>query len=219
MSRDADIQRAVIERLAQDGRVGEGMVEVGVDRSIVTLSGTVDADAVRLAARQDAHRVPGMLGVADDVVVRPVDDRRPTDGQVAAAARLALAACGLVPHQRIATTVAHGWVILEGDVDRPWQRAAAAEAVAGLPGVLGLTNRIAVVPPGPKVERLRDAIEEALEIQANRAADRIEIALVGDRVRLSGPVHSERERRAAVGAVRAIVGPAVDDETYIQTED
>jgi osmotically-inducible protein OsmY len=84
-----------------------------------------------------------------------------------------------------------------------------------------LDRPLAVSPStvGVEVERLRDAIEEALEIQADRAADRIEIALVGGRVRLSGPVHSERERRAAVGAVRALVGPAVDDETYLQAEE
>ena len=70
MSLDSEIQQAVLRELHWDTRVDETDVGVEVDRGVVTLTGTVDSYVKQLAAQQAAHRVTGVLDVANDMHVK-----------------------------------------------------------------------------------------------------------------------------------------------------
>jgi osmotically-inducible protein OsmY len=114
---DAEIQQDVIRELKWDPRVEETEVGVEVDNGIVTLTGTVSSWAKRLAAKEAAHRVFGVLDVANDVTVKVPGSLTRTDTDLAQAVRHALKWDVMVPDERITSTVSNGWVTLEGTVD------------------------------------------------------------------------------------------------------
>ena len=67
---DSDLQQDVLRELSWDSRVEETEVGVEVDRGVVTLTGTVSSWAIRVAAQEAAHRVAGVLDVANDIKVK-----------------------------------------------------------------------------------------------------------------------------------------------------
>ncbi len=203
---DSEIQQAVLQELKWDTRVEETDVGVEVDAGVVTLTGTVSSWAKRLAAQEAAHRVAGVLDVANDIQVKMSGDLRRTDTDIAHAVRHALEWNVFVPEEHIRSTVADGWVTLEGKVDYWSQREDADEAVRRLAGVRGVTNKIEVTPPKVLPADVRAAIENALERQAEREARRIDLTVHDDRVSLSGVVHSWTEREAVVGAAKGTRG-------------
>jgi osmotically-inducible protein OsmY len=140
---DSDIQRAVLRELEWDTRLREAEIGVEVDRSIVTLSGIVTSADKRQAAQEAAHRVAGVLDVANDIEVKPPGSGR-TDADIARAVRDALEWDVCVPDSRIRSTVSQGNVVLEGQVDNVRQREDAARALRELAGVASIVNRIEV---------------------------------------------------------------------------
>lgn len=113
---DAKIHEDVIRELKWDTRVDETDVGVEVDKGVVTLTGTVSSYAKSRAAREAAHRVAGVLDVANDILVHVPGGFSRTDTEIAQAVRNALQWDAHVPHERIETTVSVGWVTLEGTV-------------------------------------------------------------------------------------------------------
>lgn len=197
---DAQIQQDVYRELKWDTRVDETDVGVEVDHGIVTLTGTVRNYPIRLAAQQAAHRVHGVLDVVNDLAVKLPGSTFTNDTDLAAAIRRTLEWNVVVPDEHIRTTVSHGWVTLEGEVESWAQRYDAERAVHRLLGVLGITNQLTVRRVGTTAEEVRTTIEEAIERQAEREADRIQVTVHDGVVTLRGTVHSWREKRAALGA-------------------
>lgn len=203
---DRELHRDVIEELHWDPRVEETDVGVEVDDGIVTLSGTVESWGARLAAAAAAHRVRGVLDVANEVIVRLPGSMTFSDVDVARAAREALERDVFVPSDRITTTVTDGVVTLEGRVETWTEYDDAARAVANLAGVREVKNHLAVVPPDISKHAVRSAIEAALVRHASHAAKHVDIAVSDGTVTLSGAVPSWSERRAIEGAVRGTRG-------------
>lgn len=208
MKSDGEIQRDVLRELAWDPRVEQGEIGVEVRHGVVTLSGTVSSWGKRVAAEEAAHRVAGVLDVANDIQVKVPGGLARTDAEIAEAVRQALTWDVFVPDQRIRSTVTDGWVTLDGEVDFWTEREDAERAVRNLAGVRGVTNRIAVAvtPPRELPADVQRAIEEALARRAHRQARRIRVDVAGGRVTLSGRVRSWEERRAVVGAARLAPG-------------
>jgi hypothetical protein len=69
-----------------------------------------------------------------------------------------------------------------------------------------VTNRIEVVAPPVASADLRKSIRAALEREAEREVQQIELDVHEGRVSLRGVVHSLRERDAVLDAVRATAG-------------
>ncbi|MFN8525454.1 MAG: BON domain-containing protein [Chloroflexota bacterium] len=203
---DSAIQQDIIKELRWDTRVKETEVGVSVDGGVVTLTGTVDSYAKKLAAQDAAHRVYGVLDVANDIQVKLPADAGRTDTEIARAVREALEWNVVVPDQRITSTVSAGWVTLEGGVETWHQREDTERAVRFLQGVKGVTNRLVVHAPAVEAEEIRGEIEEALERRAEREAKRILVSVADGTVTLTGVVRSTAERRAVVGAARATSG-------------
>jgi osmotically-inducible protein OsmY len=203
---DSELQRAVLQELRWDTRVEETDVGVEVDAGVVTLTGTVANWAKRIAAQEAAHRVAGVLDVANDIQVRTSGSPGRTDTEIAAALRQALEWDVLVPDDRIRSTVSEGRVTLEGDVDFWSQREDAERAVRNLAGVRGITNLIEVCPSMVLSDDVRTSIEEALSRQAEREAKHINIEVQDGRVILSGVVHSWAEQEAVLGAAKGTPG-------------
>src|SRR5688572_13498947 len=126
---DAEIQQDVLRELKCDPRVEETEVGVEVDEGVVTLSGTVDSWGKRLAAEEAAHRVWGVLDVANDVAINPPGAGGRTDTEIAHAVREALEWNVFVAHERLTSTVSDGVITLMGQVDTHAQREDAERAV------------------------------------------------------------------------------------------
>lgn len=205
---DGQIQREVLDELGWDTRVNATDVGVEVKGGTVTLTGTVDSWAARLAAQEAAHRVSAVLDVANDISVSPPGSYGRSDTDIAQAVRHALEWNVLVPHERIRSTVSSGVVTLEGTVDFWSQQEDVARAVRNLTGVLEVKNLVTVEPHSmrPSPETVRSAIENALERHAAHAARRVQISVVEGKVILRGEVPSWAERNAAEGAVRGTAG-------------
>ncbi len=208
MKADSQIQRDVLEELHWDTRVRETGVGVAVRSGVVTLTGTVDSWTARLAARDAASRIAGVLDVLNEIHVNlPCSEER-GDVDLAQAVRSALEWDVLVPHEHVRTTVSNGVVTLQGRVDYWNQYDDAARAVRNLAGVREVKNQIAVEPLLPRASphAVRHAIESALERHAERAAKQVEVAVTDGKVTLSGEVPSWAERNAVEGAARCTPG-------------
>jgi osmotically-inducible protein OsmY len=205
---DSHIKHDVVEELRWDTRVNETGVGVEVKGGTVTLTGSVDSWAARLAAQQAAHRVAGVLDVANDIRVKLPDWSERDDTDIAKAVRVALEWDTLVPHERIRTTVSNGVVTLEGTLDYWTQYDDAVRAVRNLAGVTAVNNLISVDPPLPRpsADAVRGAIESALDRHAQHAAKQVKVSVVEGNVVLSGDVPSWAEREAIEGAVRGTHG-------------
>jgi osmotically-inducible protein OsmY len=216
---DRQIQEDVISELAWDDRVDETDVGVEVDGGVVTLTGTVDSYAKRLAAQEAAHRVSGVHDVANDVQVHVPGSHQRTDTEIAQAVRHALEWDVLVPDERIHSTVRDGLVTLSGTVDRYREREDAVSAVRRLRGVRGVVNDLVVAAQSIAAGQVREAIEGAMERRADRAAKRIRVAVHDGTVTLTGPVRSWLERQAVLGAARFSRGVyKVEDHLYVEPE-
>jgi osmotically-inducible protein OsmY len=214
---DAEIHRAVIDELSWDTRVDETDVGVEVDFGVVTLTGTVDSWAKRVAAQEAAHRVWGVFDVANDIRVKAAGAPGRTDTELAQAVRHALEWDAFVPEQRIRTTVSNGWITLEGNVDNWNQLHDCERAIRNLSGVIGVSNNIEVDAPGLSPSEVEEAIEKALERRAEREAKRIQLSVQDGRVTVSGIVGSWAEREAVLGAAKGTPGVrAVDDRLKIR---
>lgn len=203
---DTLIQADVQNELRWDTRVNVTDVGVSVQSGVVTLSGTVDSWAKRFAAQQAAHRVSGVLDVANDVEVRLPGSLERGDAEIAKAARQALEWDVRVPQENIQTTVSKGVITLEGAVNYWSQRTDAEEAVRYLAGVKAVNNVISVSPPKVNPADVRKAVTESLARQAQSEAKGFDIEVHEGKVVLTGTVHSWAERQAAIAAAGATPG-------------
>lgn len=198
---DRQIQQDVLRELRWDSRVADTDVGVEVDKGIVTLTGTVDSYAKRLAAREAAHRVAGVLDVAEDIKVKSPGSLERNDTEIARAVRVALTWDAFVPEEKIRSTVTDGFVTLEGEVSTLREKEDADAAIRNLTGVQGVRNRLVVAAIKANPVKLRESIEEALERRAEREAERIRVRVEDGTVVLEGKVRTWPEKQAILGAV------------------
>jgi osmotically-inducible protein OsmY len=212
----AEIQQDVLRELKWDTRVDETDVGVEVDEGIVTLTGTVDSWGKKVAAEEAAHRVWGVLDVANDITVRLPGAPGRTDTEIAQAVRRALEWDIFVPEERVKSTVSEGVVTLKGEVDTWAERDDADRAVRYLAGVRGVVNQLAVKPSRITPAEVKRSLEDALERHAEREAMRIKVDIRDGEVSLSGAVHSWSAKQAVLGAAKGIPGVRnVKDELRI----
>jgi osmotically-inducible protein OsmY len=211
---DAEIQRSVSQEMDWDPRIDSSGISVVVKNGIVTLKGTVATYAMKLAAREGAHLVEGALDVVDELQIKAASVIK-GDQELAQAVRNVLSWDVYVPDERIKSTVADGWVTLDGDVDRLFEREDAERAVQRLTGVRGVTNRIVVKPKAVDSKRIRMSIEEALARRAEREAKRIRVDVEGGKVKLSGKVDSWAEKNMLERLARYSPGVSAIENTIV----
>lgn len=203
---DEQIKQEVLRELRWDTRVNETEIGVIVHQGLVTLTGTVDSYGKKLSAQDAAHRVSGVLDVANDVQVRLPGLFTHTDPEIAQAVRRALEWDVLVPADHIQSTVADGWITLTGTVEYLGEREDAERAVRHLRGVKGVINQITIAEKEVEPDEVRAIIEAALERRADREARRIKVTVTDGAVTLAGVVRNWPERRAIIGAVSHSAG-------------
>jgi osmotically-inducible protein OsmY len=190
---DVKVRNAVMRQLEWDPEVDASAVGVAAKDGTVTLTGYINSYSGKLAAERAAKRVRGVRGVANDIEVRLKLARVDTD--IAADAVLALELRSTVP-ETVQAAVHNGYVTLTGKVNWMYQKRDAEKAVRHLRGVRDVLNHI-VVAPGALERDVRHRIVAALHRNANLAAERITVNVVGDKAILSGRVGSFLQRESA----------------------
>lgn len=198
---DNELVQRIMRELKWDSRIEWSAINVQVNDAVATLTGIVPSYAKKVAAQEAAHRVAGILDVANDIEVKPIDRFARTDTEIASAVRNALEWDALVPNELIQSTVSNGWVTLEGDVDYWREREDAERAILRLAGVVGVTNQITIRTRPVDPRELREHIEYALERRADREAERLRVDIHDGAVDLWGRVHSWQEKRAVIGSI------------------
>ncbi len=215
MKPGTQLQRNVLDELQYEPSVDPAQIGVTARGGIVTLSGTVKTYAEKCAAVRAAERVSGVRAVADEIQVDLPFVFRRTDEDIAQAALDALRWDVIVPDQRIQVKVSNGWVTLEGTVDHKYEQAAAEAAVRNLTGIQGVLNRVAIKPTATPFE-VKAQIQNAFRRSAELEARKINVDVHGDKVILSGNVHSWAERDRAERAAWSAPGvSAVEDDLTV----
>ena len=203
MKSDSQIKNDVLDELTWETSVDETEIGVIVENGIVTLSGTVDNYAKKIAAEKAAKRVDGVKAVAEDIKVVYGDSYKKTDKEIAKAVVNALEWNASVPHNKIMVKVEDGYVYLSGVVKWEYQKSAAKRAVENLLGVKYVSNNI-TLKQTVKAGDIKDKITKAFERSAELEAKNIRVEVDGHTVTLKGTVHSFAEkdeaRRAAYQA-------------------
>jgi len=191
---DQEIQADVLAELRWDSSVQANEIGVSVKDSVVTLSGAVDTYLKKWRAEEAAHRVNGVIAVANDITVRTIGER--TDADIAAAAVHALKWNASIPADKIQVTVDKGWVTLKGDMEWQYQRQEAERVVRRLWGVKGVSNLVLVKPQVSPAD-LKKKIETALVRSAEVDAKNITVEVQGGKAILKGRVRTWSERQEA----------------------
>ena len=202
---DEQLQNDVLEQLRWEPGVNSADIGVTVKSGVVTLSGKVNSLAKKSAIEKAVKRMPGVKAIALDVEIEIPGCSTRTDSDIALAAENALKWDVLVPHNQITVTVFNGFITLEGEVDRHFQKEAAEHAVSRLEGVRAVDNLIVVKPKVEPVE-VREKIEAAFKRDATLDAEKIQVSADGSTVTLSGTVRSWTEADEAETAAWAAPG-------------
>jgi osmotically-inducible protein OsmY len=221
MKTDLEIQKDVMDEFRWEPLFKASEIGVAVKNGIVTLSGVVDNYVMKRAAEEAAIRVSGVNAVAEDIDVRLSTFGTTTDADLAQAVVNALKWNSSVPDEKFKVKVENKWVTLEGEVEYEFQRRATRNAVENLSGVLGINNKIKLVPK-IKATEIKNKINAAFQRSATVDANKITITADGSKVTLSGKVRSFVEKRDAERAAWAAPGVAqlenkieIDSEIYV----
>jgi osmotically-inducible protein OsmY len=149
MKNDNVLKKDVTEELKWEPQVKADGIGVSAKGGVVTLTGSVGSYSEDLAAWTAANRVPGVMEVADELGVYLPDSHNWDDDDLARSTANAIRWNANVPDRCIKVSVKDGWVTLEGDVCRQYEKSAAEEAVLRQRGLRGVSNEIVVKPAAP----------------------------------------------------------------------
>ena len=202
---DAQLRDRVLQQLTHTRDLDAHDIGVRAHAGCVTLVGSVRSFPEKVAATGAVKRLYGVRAIANEIAV--LDDAPVSDADLERMAANALAMrAGVAPP--VTARVNRGCVVLEGTVTWRYQQLAAETAVAYLPGVRSVENRITLAAHDGG-ERLREEIEQGLMRTAGLEWKRIRVDAADGRVRLSGTVFSLLEKEAAEHAAWA--HPSVRD--------
>ena len=204
MSKDNDLQKAVIAELNWEPSIKASHIGVAANDGVITLSGHVDTYREKSVAEEAARRVKGVKAVAEEIVVKLAFDVKRTDEEIAAAALNRLDWDVEIPDDTIRVKVEKGWVTLTGEVEWHYQKQAAERDVLALHGVVGVSNQATV-----KASVSEDDISESIRHALHRSwfdPKTISVTANGGMVHLTGTALSWHDRQLAGSTAWAAPG-------------
>ena len=143
MGTDRNIRDEVHKELVSDPLIDADDIVIEVVNGAVSLTGTVPSQAQCAEAAAAAHRVAGVTGVDNLLAVALPSGDFGDDAAMAQLANQALATNRAVP-DGVQATAREANIFLTGTVSHDAQRVAAENTVAGVAGVVSITNEIEV---------------------------------------------------------------------------
>ena len=138
---DDEIAAAIVDRLAWDVSVPRDAVQVRVEEGWVTLTGEADWHYERKAAEQDVRRLHGVVGVSNQISLKP----RVNAANISTDISCALHRSYYPDPDAITVTAEGGKVRLTGNVHSWHARQVAGETAWGAPGAVDVENLLAVI--------------------------------------------------------------------------
>jgi len=208
MRLDERIKKQVVDSLYWDDRVDAAEVAVSVEDGRVELDGSVPSYTAKLAARDDAWVVDGVKSIDDQLEVSlPSTPSLPSDDDIRDSIQSALRWDPELYSFKIDVDVSAGWVTLEGTVDAYWKKIRAERVITDVWGVLGVTNKLAVVPEGDITdERIAEDIVDAIDRNLNIDVDNVDVKVEEGDVTLTGTVSTLAAKSAAYDAALYTIG-------------
>jgi len=139
---DGELRELVLSHIRAVLETASTAIEVASEGGVVTLMGSVKSLDDRIAAEKAAKGVDKVLVVADEIAVRPPQER--TDTQIARDVLLRLRTHPGLPQNAIRAIVADGEVTLEGVVHWQLQKLTAESIIRNLRGVRRIHNLMEV---------------------------------------------------------------------------
>ncbi|WP_181369460.1 BON domain-containing protein [Flavobacterium album] len=196
MKTDETIQLDVERSLYFQPEVDDIPIAVAVEDGVVILTGKVEQYSQKEAAQSAARHVSGVRGIVNHIIVAPNGPMVLTDAEIEKAIHQAYQWRWEIPWKQLRIRVSDGYVTLEGEVGRNFQREAAREAASQLLGVKGVNNKITVrTQPDHKADA-RD-VEGALFRNRDIDDDDITVEALGNTIILRGSVPSLAQKEAA----------------------
>jgi osmotically-inducible protein OsmY len=137
---DEEIATAAIERLAWDSSVPRDAVKVRAEKGWMTLTGEVDWHFQKEAAGQDVHRLFGVVGVSNQVTIKPHINVSDVSDDITRA----LHRSWFYEPKTITVSAIGGKIKLEGTVSTWLAREVAGTTAWSAPGATAVENDIAV---------------------------------------------------------------------------
>jgi osmotically-inducible protein OsmY len=135
---DVDIARAANDVLQWMTQVPKDQVKVMVENGWITLSGAVDWEYQRQAAKEAVRFLMGVKGVSDSLVIAHPEESPSVKAEIEAALRRR----AKTDLMRIAVEVEAGNVTLSGVVDNWWDRELARNSAWGTRGVRNVVDHM-----------------------------------------------------------------------------
>jgi len=203
---DKMLRDAVIARLDFEPEVDPAGIGVAAEDGVVTLSGSVDDYAQKVAAEKAVKRIIGVKGLANELMVRMARER--TDTDIAKDAIYLLEGDVHFLGGKVKVTVEEGLLTLEGTVEWNFQKVAAEKAMQCISGVKAVANLIEARPAAPPADiqkKTEEALSRGAEVDALqiKVMTRDQVAGLSDNaVSLSEGEEAERAAWSVAGAVR-----------------
>jgi osmotically-inducible protein OsmY len=211
---DEHIKKDVVDQLYWDNQIDASGIKVMVGDGTVTLTGVASIYAARKAAVNQAWVIPGVRSVQDQLLVRYTVEV-PPDDQIQRNATSALIWNPDIDSENIRVVVNAGLVSLEGTVDAYWKKLLAENVLATITGVLGIKNKIAVVPTEAREdEEIARQVIGALERTESALVGAVTVRVADGVVTLSGSV-PDSVSRISVEEKAAHTGGVVDVENQL----
>jgi osmotically-inducible protein OsmY len=208
MRTDNDIEQDVTHEIEWEPILRDCKITVGVKRGIVTLCGSVDTYAKKIAAESAANNVFGVKTVDENIDVEPFSPYKRTDADIADAVISALRWHTAVKDDTIKIKVEDGWVALEGEVEWDFERRSIETQIENLNGVIGIIDNIKIKPrlaSDDNKSRIIDAFKRSATVDSGK----IRIDINGPKITLNGKVRSYAEKQSAEDA--AWFAPGVNE--------
>jgi len=135
---DDEIAQRAAKILEWDSGVPLNKIKVKVERGYITLSGAVDWQFQRKAAETAVHKLSGVRGVINTIVVHPSVDAFDIKRRI----ENALKRNAELEADEIRVTASDGRVTLEGKVHAWSEREIAQQAAWAAPGVVSVDDRL-----------------------------------------------------------------------------
>jgi osmotically-inducible protein OsmY len=196
---DEELKTIIVDKLRWDDRANTSEVNVIVNNSKVTLTGTVSSSRAKRIIEEDVREVVGIIKINNQLWVQyPPMTPVLTDEEVASNVANTLARNPDIDDNKIDINVIGGLLTLYGTVDAFWKKFQAEDIAYGITGVIDVINELAVVPTkDARDEEIAKSIENALESNMDVEAEDVNVIVENSRVSLIGFVPNWAAWRAA----------------------